>query len=355
MVKKKFNIACIGVTGSVGRQLLNILYQRNFPCEKIFAIASKSSADEKIDFGEDTELVIESLENFDFKQVDIVFGATSSTVAKSYVNKALEAGCLVIDNSSFFRKQRPLIVPEVNIKQIIEQNLVKKWSKGQGVLITSPNCIAAPLSMVLSPLHKNIAKVKRVIVSTYQAVAGAGLNGMRELMTQTKNDIMGSSDLEPKHFSRIIAFNLFPHIGSVDLETGATGEEQKIIYETNKLLDAKINISCTAVRVPTFLGHCASVNIEFTDDLQKLDLKAVINSLQNGSGVKICDLDEGKHDKCHCATPVDAAETDDVLISRIRIDSSIKNGLNLWFGVNCLRKGAALNSIQIAEEIINNL
>ena len=337
--KPSFGIAVVGATGVVGRQIVNLLYEMNFPYNNVYALGRADSKYDYVDLG-DEELKVEALDSFDFTKVDFVFSAVSSSATKGYVKKALDANCLVIDNSSAFRETNDLIVPEINIDSITD----KLEEIKQGLLITSPNCIAIPTSMILAPLQKEIGLIKRVVISTYQAVAGSGLNGMRELITQTKQDVMGNQNHEPKHFQWPIAFNLFPQIGDINPDTGASGEEEKIMSEVKKLVGENINISVTAVRVPVFLGHSAAVNIEFEDKVN-VAVNQVYTSLKNAQGLQI-----SPPNTFEAAMPVEVEKNDNVIVSRVRTDNTC-NGINLWFTVNCIRKGGALNSVLIAQRI----
>ena len=341
--KQSFNIAVVGATGVIGRQILNILYELNFPYSSVYALASQDSKYKYVDLGEE-ELKIEDLDSFDFSRVDFVFSAVSSELTKEYIKRALNKNCIIIDSSSAFRVTHDLIVPEININSIAH----KVRNLKQGLLIASPNCIALPASMILYPMQKKIGKIKRIIISTYQSVAGSGLNGMRELMVQTKRDVMGNQNHEPKHFKWPIAFNLFPQIGNINPDTGITGEEEKIISEIKKLVGDNIKVSATAVRVPVFMGHSAMINVEFEADVTVF-IDSVYNSIKNAQGLQVSLPNTFKD-----AMPVEVDKNDSVIVSRLRKDDSC-NGINLWFTVNSIRKGGALNSIQIAQQIIQLL
>jgi aspartate-semialdehyde dehydrogenase len=332
-MSKKFNIAVVGATGNVGRKVISSLAERNFPINKIYALASNASRGKKVSFGEDEILTVESLENFDFKNIDIVFSCVDGKIVKNFYQKAISQGCIIIDKSSLFRldKDVPLIVPEVN-----EHLIATLPSRG---IVASPNCCVIPLVTALSPLH-SAARIKRIVLSTYQSVSGAGKDFMDELYSQTKSSFMPDKS-PPAKFEKQIAFNLIPKIDSF-LEDGTTAEEQKIIDETKKILGANIGVSATCVRVPVFIGHSLSVNIEFEKNLSQ---EEAIEILEESEGVAvITDKSELKY-----ITPVEAAGEDLVYVSRIREDKSLKNSLNLWIVSDNLRKGAATNAVQIAE------
>ena len=308
---KKYNVAVIGATGNVGREILNSLSQRSFPINKIFAAASLDSLGKSVSFGDNTIKVCQ-ISDLDFSDLDFAFFCAGSKVSKQYAKIAASKGCTVIDKSSFFRLENdvPLVVPEANI------SVLKNFKAGG--IIASPNCCAIPLAVALKPLD-NAAKIKRVVVSTYQSVSGAGKEAMDELYLQTKAKFI-FENIPPKVFPTQIAFNLLPHIGDFR-EDGITDEEYKIEYELKKIIGRDIKISVTCVRVPVFVSHSMSVNVEFENEIKY-------------------------------ATPVDVVEEDGVYISRIRDDNSCKNTINMWITTDNLRKGAALNAVQIAEELI---
>lgn len=335
-MKKLYNIAVIGVTGNVGSTIFSILYERDFPINNIYAIASTNSIGKKISFGEKI-LQILPIENFDFKSVDIAFFAAGSAVSQKYVPIAVNSGCTVIDKSSYYRMDCdvPLIVPEANIRSI--ENYQKRK------IIASPNCCAIPLAVVLKPLD-DIAKIKRVVISTYQSTSGAGRYAMDELYNQTKAKYSYTQH-KSAIFPKQIAFNLFPQIGDFN-EDGSTTEESKIISELQKILGSHIQISITCVRVPVFIGHAIAVNIEFAD---KVDVEKMTATLSKTSGVVVLTLE---HEQKYC-TPIDAVGEDSVYVSRIRKCNSLNNSINLWITVDNLRKGAALNAVQIAESLIS--
>lgn len=333
-MKKKYNIAVIGATGNVGREVLSILAERNFPVDKVYAIASQSSLGKEVSFGEEEILKVTSLIDFDFKNVDIAFFAAGSEISKEYAKKAAECGCIVIDKTSHFRmnKKVPLIIPEVNPEALKEHENI----------VASPNCSVIPILVALKPLH-DAAQIKRVVISTYQSVSGAGKKAMDELFNQTKGMFLYQEE-DPQEFTKRIAFNVIPHIGDF-MPSGETLEEWKTTVETKKILGEEIEVTSTCVRVPVFVGHSAAVNVEFEEDITPLQAKKL---LEKAPGVEVLDkmIDGGY------ATPVDSVRDDAVLVSRIRKDLSVDSGLNLWVVGDNLRKGAALNAVQIAELLI---
>ena len=340
-MNKKYNIAVVGATGNVGREIIQIIGERDFPYEEIYFVASEKSKGKKIDF-KDKEIVVHSLAEFDFSSVDIALFSPGSKVSAEYAPKAAKKGCIVIDNTSFFRmhKNVPLIVPEIN-----ESVLTDYFDKEDKLnIIANPNCSTIQMVLALKPLH-DISIINRVVVSTYQSVSGKGKDAMDELFEQTKS-IYANKPIEKKQFTKQIAFNVIPHIDDF-LDSGNTKEEQKMIDETKKILDDNIGVVSTCVRVPVFIGHSESVNIEFDSPISEEEAK---NALQNFKGVSVIDYrkDEGY------VTPVEAAGDDKVYVSRLRKDETLDNGLNLWIVSDNLRKGAALNAVQIAETIIKN-
>lgn len=330
-----FNIAIVGATGNVGREILNILCERNFPAKKIFALASKSSEGKRVDYGS-KKIKIQSLDKFNFKNADIVLSSAGSAVSESFVEKAANAGAITIDNTSCFRmdKDVPLIVPEVNVKELSKSKKKK--------IIANPNCSTIQLVTALKPIH-DIFKIKRIIVSTYQSTSGAGKKAMDELFTQTL-DVYKNKSLKSEVFSKQIAFNVIPQI-DIFLDDGKTKEELKLIQETKKILDTKIKVFATCVRVPVFIGHALSVNIETQLTINEKKVRKVLNDFE---GVNLVD----DPSKSEYITPDEIAGKDEVFVSRIRKDDSVKNGLSLWIVADNLRKGAALNTVQIAEELI---
>ena len=333
-----YRVAVVGATGNVGREILNILAERQFPLDEVAAVASSRSTGDEIDFGDTGEtLKIKNLDHFDFSGWDIALFAAGSEVSKVYAPKAAQAGCTVIDNSSLFRMDPdvPLIVPEVNPQAI--SGYVKKN------IIANPNCSTAQLVVALKPLH-DAAKIKRVVVATYQSVSGAGKRGMDELFEQSRNIFVGDAN-EPNFFTKQIAFNVIPHI-DVFLDDGSTKEEWKMVVETKKILDPAIKVTATCVRVPVFVGHSEAVNIEFEQPITADEARDI---LRNAPGCLVID----KHEPGGYVTPYEAAGEDATYISRIREDATVENGLQMWVVSDNLRKGAALNAVQIAECLIN--
>ena len=331
-----FKIAVIGATGNVGREILNILDERTFPCEEVFALASRKSTGREISFG-DTILKVKDLQTFDFSQVDIALFSAGSKISEKWGPIAAAAGAIVIDNSSFWRYHDdvPLIVPEVNPEDVIH-------SKKRGI-IANPNCSTAQLVVALKPLH-DIAKIERVVVSTYQSVSGAGNAAMEELFNQTKG-IFVNQAAEPENFTKQIAFNVIPHI-DVFLDDGYTKEEWKMLAETKKIIDKSIKLTATCVRVPVFVGHSEAVNIEFEKSISPEKARSI---LRKSPGVMV--VDDPEEDKY--ITPTECVGEYATFVSRIRVDSTVKNGLSMWIVSDNLRKGAALNAVQIAELLIN--
>ena len=333
MNKSTLKIAVVGATGNVGRVMLNILAERGFNAANVYAVASENSKGKKISFGDDSVLTVEGLNDFDFSTVDVGLFSPGSKISAEFATKAAKAGCVVIDNTSYFRTDPkvPLIIPDVNPEDILD-------CKNKNI-IANPNCAIAPIAIALKPLH-DVNPVKRVIVSTYQSVSGAGKAAMEELDQQTRSLFTGTPKPSEK-LPRPIAYNLIPHIDNF-LESGYTGEENKMRDELKKILDSTIELSATCVRVPVFVGHCSSVHVEFEKPFLVAD---ALEILQNAPGIQVMDAD----DPLDYATPLDAAGQDDVFISRLRQDVSHKNGLVFWTASDNLRKGAALNAVQILE------
>ncbi|MDZ7823927.1 MAG: aspartate-semialdehyde dehydrogenase [Ahrensia sp.] len=332
----EFKIAIAGATGNVGREMLNILHERGFPVSSVVPLASRRSLGQEVSFG-DKLLKVKALENYDFSDTDICLMSAGGDVSKQYSPKIGQMGCVVIDNSSAFRYDMdvPLIVPEVNADAIVS------FSKKN--IIANPNCSTAQLVVALKPLH-DFAKIKRVVVSTYQSVSGAGKDGMDELFAQTRSVFVGD-EMEGKKFTKRIAFNVIPHI-DVFMDDGSTKEEWKVMAETKKMLDPKIKVTCTAVRVPVFIGHSEAVNIEFENEITADQARKI---LREAPGCLVID----KREDGGYITPIEAVGEDATYISRIREDSTIDNGLNMWVVSDNLRKGAALNAVQIAEVLVN--
>ncbi len=328
-----YRVAVVGATGNVGREMLNILAERQFPVEDIVALASRRSLGTEISFGDKT-LKTKDLDTFDFTGWDMALFAVGSEATKKYAPGAAKAGCVVIDNSSLYRYDPdiPLIVPEVNPEAI--HNYAKKN------IIANPNCSTAQMVVALKPLHDR-ATIKRVVVSTYQSVSGAGKEGADELWDQTKSIYNPTDDKPPKKFTKQIAFNVIPHI-DVFMEDGTTKEEWKMVAETKKIVDPAIKVTATCVRVPVFVGHSEAVNIEFEDHLDEDEAREI---LRTAPGIMVID----KREDGGYVTPIECVGDFATFISRIRQDSTIDNGLNLWCVSDNLRKGAALNAVQIAE------
>ncbi len=328
-----YRVVVAGATGNVGREMLNILAERQFPVDELAVLASRRSLGTEVSFGDKT-LTTKDIEQFDFSGWDLALFAIGSDATKVYAPKAAAAGCVVIDNSSLYRYDPdvPLIVPEVN------PQAVHGYAKKN--IIANPNCSTAQMVVALKPLHDR-AKIKRVVVSTYQSVSGAGKEGMDELWEQTKAVYNPTSDVPPKKFQKQIAFNVIPHI-DVFMEDGSTKEEWKMVAETKKIVDTAIKVTATCVRVPVFVGHAESINIEFEEFLDEDEARDI---LRESPGIMVID----KREAGGYVTPVECVGDFATFISRIRQDGTIENGLNLWCVSDNLRKGAALNAVQIAE------
>ena len=329
-----YRVAVVGATGNVGRELLNILAERQFPLDEIVALASSRSTGDVIDFGETGEkLTVKNLDHFDFTGWDIALFSAGGEVSRLHAPRAAAAGCTVIDNSSYFRMDPdvPLIVPEVNAHAIADY--VKKN------IIANPNCSTAQLVVALKPLH-DAARIKRVVVSTYQSVSGTGKAGMDELFEQSRNIFVGDSN-EPKVYPKQIAFNVIPQAGDF-LEDGTTTEEWKLVVETKKILDPAIKLTATCVRVPVFVGHSEAVNIEFENEISADEARAI---LREAPGVMVVD----KREAGGYVTPVECVGDYATFVSRVREDPTVDSGLSIWVVSDNLRKGAALNAVQIAE------
>ena len=342
-----YNVAVIGATGNVGGMVMDYLHERNFPVKKIKAFASIQSAGKKVHFGDDNLVHVKDIKEIDFKDIDIAFFCAGSEVAKKYAKEAVENNCIVIDKSSYFRLHDdvPLIVPESNIKALsIAVDEAQKMNPGKipGLIIASPNCCSIPLSVALKPLD-NAAKIKRLVISTYQSVSGAGKEAMDELYNQTKAKYIFET-IKPKVFHTQIAFNLFPHIGDFRKD-GSTDEEYKIEQELSKILGSHVAATVTCVRVPVFVSHSMSVNVEFENSLTAEEAYEI---LAETDGVLV----NSHENEEKYVTPINATENEEVFVSRIREDKTRPNTLNLWISADNLRKGAALNAMQIAEEVI---
>ncbi len=331
-----YRIAVVGGTGNVGREMLTTLAEHDFPADEVVALASSRSLGKDVSYGDDKILKVRNLEHFDFKGFDIALFSPGGKVSAVYAPKAAAAGCIVIDNTSHFRMDPdvPLVVPEVN------PDAIAGYTKRN--IIANPNCSTIQMVVALKPLH-DLARVKRVVVATYQSVSGAGRDAMDELFNQTRA-IFVNDPIDRQKFTKQIAFNVIPHI-DVFVEGGETREEWKMAVETRKILGPDIQVSATCVRVPVFVGHGEAINVEFERPLGETQARA---ALKKAPGVIVLDrrADEGY------VTPVEAAGEDAVYVSRIRKDPTVANGLSLWVVSDNLRKGAALNAVQIAEHLI---
>jgi aspartate-semialdehyde dehydrogenase len=331
-----YKVAVVGATGNVGREMLDILAERAFPADEVVALASRRSQGSEVSFGDRT-LKAKALDTYDFSDVDICLMSAGGNVSKEWSPRIAALGAVVIDNSSAWRTDPdvPLVVPEVNA------DAVRGFTKKN--IIANPNCSTAQLVVALKPLH-DAATIRRVVVSTYQSVSGAGKEGMDELDRQTKS-IYSLQEMEQKKFPKRIAFNLIPHI-DVFMEDGFTKEEWKMMVETKKILDPKIKLTATCVRVPVFIGHSESVNVEFERPITADEARDVLRS---APGVVVVD----RREPGGYVTPHEAAGEDATYVSRIREDFTVENGLAFWCVSDNLRKGAALNAVQIAECLVN--
>ena len=331
-----FKVAIAGATGNVGREMLDILSERGFPADEVVPLASSRSVGTEVSYGDET-LKVKALENYDFADTDICLMSAGGSISKEWAPKIGKQGCVIIDNSSAFRYDPdvPLIVPEVNA------DAAAGFTKRN--IIANPNCSTAQLVVALKPLHEKV-KIKRVVVSTYQSVSGAGKEASDELFTQTRA-VFVSDPIENNKFPKRIAFNVIPHI-DVFLDDGFTKEEWKMVAETKKMLDPKIKLTATCVRVPVFVGHAEAVNIEFEDEITADEAREI---LREAPGCLVVD----KREDGGYITPYEATGEDATYISRIREDSTVENGLALWVVSDNLRKGAALNAVQIAEVLVN--
>jgi len=334
-----YKVVVVGATGNVGREMLNILDERQFPVDEIAALASRKSLGTEVSFGDKT-LKTRDLATFDFTGWDMALFAVGSEATKEHAPRAAKSGCVVIDNSSLYRydPEVPLIVPEVNAHAI--EGVRRKN------IIANPNCSTAQMVVALKPLHDR-ARIRRVVVSTYQSVSGAGKEGMDELWDQTKGMYVPGQERAPDKFQKQIAFNIIPQI-DVFMEDGMTKEEWKMVAETKKIVDPSIKVTATCVRVPVFVGHCEAINIEFEDFLDEDEARDI---LRQAPGIMVVD----KREAGGYATPVECVGDYATFISRIRQDWTIENGLNLWCVSDNLRKGAALNAVQIAEVLGNRV
>lgn len=333
-----YKVAVVGATGAVGHEILKTLAEREFPADEVVALASERSAGQQVSYGEDEVLDVQDLARYDFTGVDIALFSPGAKVSSEYAPKAARAGAVVIDNTSHFRMDPdvPLVVPEVNPQAIADY--------GKRHIIANPNCSTIQMVVALKPLHE-LARIKRVVVSTYQSVSGGGKEGMDELFNQTRA-IYVNDPVKKENFTKQIAFNVIPHI-DVFMDDGSTKEEWKMMVETKKILDPAIKVSVTCVRVPVFIGHSEAVNVEFETPLDEVEARA---ALQEAEGVTLIDhrADEGY------VTPVESAGEDAVYVSRLRSDPTVENGLSFWVVSDNLRKGAALNAVQIAEKLASD-
>jgi len=336
-----YKVVVVGATGNVGREMFNILAERRFPVDEIAALASRRSIGTEVGYG-DATLRIRDLDTFDFTGWDIALFAVGSDATKTHAPRAAAAGCLVIDNSSLYRYDPdvPLIVPEANPEAIAGHR--------NRMIVANPNCSTAQMVVALKPLHDR-ARIRRVVVSTYQSVSGSGKAAMDELWNQTKGMFVPGQEVAPSVYPKRIAFNVIPHIDSF-LDDGQTREEWKMVAETGKILDPSIRVTATCVRVPVFVGHCEAINIEFEDFLDEKEARGI---LLKAPGVEVMD----KREPGGYVTPAECVGDFATFVSRIRQDNTVENGLNLWCVSDNLRKGAALNAVQIAElygrEILN--
>jgi aspartate-semialdehyde dehydrogenase len=329
-----YRVVVAGATGNVGREMLNILAEREFPIDEIAAVASSRSQGTEIEFGETGRMIkVQNIENFDFTGWDIALFAIGSAATKVHAPRAAAAGCVVIDNSSLYRMDPdvPLIVPEVN------PDAIDGYARKN--IIANPNCSTAQMVVALKPLH-DVAKIKRVVVATYQSVSGAGKDGMDELFEQSRAIFVGDP-IEPRKFTKQIAFNVIPHIDSF-LDDGSTKEEWKMVAETKKILDPKIKLTATCVRVPVFVGHSEAINIEFEEEISAKEAQDI---LREAPGVMLID----KREDGGYVTPIECVGDFATFVSRVREDPTVDSGLSLWCVSDNLRKGAALNAVQIAE------
>jgi aspartate-semialdehyde dehydrogenase len=333
-----YRVAVVGATGAVGHEMLNILAERDFPVDQVHALASRASQGHEVSFGDKGVLKVEALESFDFEGIDIGLFSPGAPVSKVYAPQAAAAGCVVIDNTSQFRMEPdvPLVVPEVNreaLQGFRERNI-----------IANPNCSTIEMVVALKPLH-DLAMIRRIVVATYQSASGAGREAMDELFDQTKG-IYETRTPVPKIFPKQIAFNVIPQI-DVFLDDGATKEEWKMVVETRKILDSAIQVAATCVRCPIFVGHALALAVEFEHEITAEDAR---DALYEAPGVTVVDRPE----EALYATPIDCVGEYDVLVSRIRQDTTVPNGLLLWVVGDNLRKGAALNAVQIAEALLED-
>ena len=335
-----YRVAVVGATGNVGRELLSILAERNFPADTVVALASSRSVGMEVSYGEDDTLSVQNLDDYDFSNIDIVLSSPGAKVSAKFAPKAVKAGAIVIDNSSQFRLDPdvPLVVPEVNPEAIA--GYIKRG------IIANPNCSTIQMVAALKPLH-DYASIKRIVVSTYQSVSGGGKQAMDELFNQTRGIFVNEpTETHRQNFTKQIAFNVIPHI-DIFMDDGSTKEEWKMVAETKKILSPNIAVTATCVRCPVFIGHAEAINIEFENSISEEEARAELNATP---GITVVDqrTDEGY------VTPQECAGEDPIYVSRIRKDPTLKSGLNIWVVADNLRKGAALNTVQIAEELVRS-
>ncbi|MCH8999682.1 MAG: aspartate-semialdehyde dehydrogenase [Proteobacteria bacterium] len=333
-----YKVAVVGATGAVGREILNTLAEREFPVDDVVALASERSVGSLVSFGENDELKVQELAGFDFKGREIVLSSPGAKVSAEHTPRAARAGAVVIDNTSYFRMDPdvPLVVPEVNADAIAGYE--------RRHIIANPNCSTIQMVVALKPLH-DLARIKRVVVATYQSVSGSGKDGMDELFNQTRG-VFVNDPIRPEVFTKQIAFNAIPHIDAF-MEDGFTKEEWKMMVETKKILDPSIKVCATCVRVPVFIGHAEAINVEFESPIDEDEARA---ALRAQPGITLIDnrTEEGY------VTPAECVGEDPIFVSRLRTDPTVDHGLSLWVVADNLRKGAALNAVQIAECLVEN-
>ncbi len=333
-----YKVAVVGATGAVGREILTTLSEREFPADDVVALASERSVGTRVSFGEDDELQVQDLAGFDFKGSEIVLSSPGAEVSAEHSPRAAKAGAVVIDNTSYFRMDPdvPLVVPEVN------PDAIAGYERRH--IIANPNCSTIQMVVALKPLHE-LARIKRVVVATYQAVSGSGKDAMDELFNQTRG-VFVNDPIRPEIFPKQIAFNAIPHI-DVFMEDGFTKEEWKLVVETKKILDPAIKVCATCVRVPVFIGHAEALNVEFESPIDEDEAR---EALRAQPGITLVDhrVDEGY------VTPAECVGEDPVFVSRLRTDPTVEHGLSMWVVADNLRKGAALNAVQIAECLVEN-
>jgi len=333
-----YRVAIVGATGNVGREIMQIMVERNFPADEVVALASERSVGKEVSYGDTATLKVRNLADFDFSGIDLVLSSPGASVSKIHAPRAAAAGAVVIDNTSFFRMDPdvPLVVPEVN------EEAIAGYTKKN--IIANPNCSTIQMVVALKPLH-DIAKIRRVVVATYQSASGAGKSAMDELFNQTRGIYMNEMP-QPDKFTKQIAFNVIPHI-DVFMDDGSTKEEWKMVVETKKILDPSIAVSATCVRVPVFVGHGEAVNVEFERPISADEAR---DALREALGIVVVDeRDDGGY-----VTPKESTGEDAVFVSRLREDPSVENGLSMWVVSDNLRKGAALNTVQIAEALVES-